>query len=70
MKCGELVKYLEEFDSEEKVCFLVADIGTRTACIIGNCNLLVGYPAIMLETTEYLPLDDLVEYHPEGHDAE
>ena len=33
MKCGDLIKYLSEFNPEENVGFLVADLGTRTACI-------------------------------------
>ena len=60
MKCGDLIKYLSEFNPEENLGFLVADLESRKACIIGAYHLVEGTPAIMLETTEYQPLDDLV----------
>ena len=46
MKCGELIKYLSEFNSEES---LRADIERKQACIISAYRLI----------KEYLPLDDL-----------
>lgn len=61
MTCEELIEYLSGFEPDTHVAFVVADIQKRLHYKISGVFLIDELPAVMLETTEPGPLDNLME---------
>ena len=61
MKCKELIDYLQRFRPDEHVGVVVVDIDKRLHHITEGYQLLLGNPAILLETTKSEPLDEIME---------
>lgn len=61
LKCKELIEYLQRFDADEGIGFVIVDIQKRLHHITAGYDLLAEEPAILLETTQSEPLENIAE---------
>ena len=61
MTCKELLEYLSRFDPDEHVGILIVDVSKRLHHITAGYELLAELPAILLETEQSEPLDQVME---------
>lgn len=63
MTCRELIAYLQQFDPEQTVVFLPANIAERKCYKTIKYQLIsdAGCPAILLEVTGEGPMDEVLE---------
>jgi hypothetical protein len=59
MTCEDLIAYLSSFEPREDVSFVIADVKKRLHHKVSNLFLIEEMPAIMLETAETEPLEDI-----------
>lgn len=61
LTCKEMIEYLSRFNPEEGVAVLVADIDKRIVYKISAYQMIDETPAILFETGETEPLDEVLE---------
>lgn len=61
MTCKELIAYLNRFDPDEHIGILIVDTEKRLHHKTAGYDLLDETPALLLETTESEPLENIAE---------